>query len=295
MSANTISKLAYALALATTIASCGARPSQSDSHTKSTTIAAASISVQEDIRKWNQSISMQVDSKGIHTKEVSFVECAAVREVAQTFLCAHYDGTLMNKALARADIFIEGYSAVKTGTLVSRDSKTYSDAVRELAGYDLKSHDLLAYWDAVQKACKSDATLCVDSYETEFFQGFVLKAAESGKDFILITYAIEGIMPWSDVVPHEILHAQYFMQPEFQKIVDEFWAHDVSGEDRETIKLILSNSYDSSNDLLMRNEFQAYLLAPGYEQTTIWNVAQKYHDALKAKLVAAGVGPLAVQ
>src|SRR5690606_35840263 len=97
-------------------------------------------------------------------------------------------------------------------------------------------------------------------FERDLFENFILPTAKKYENFVLITYATVSSMLWNAVVTHEIMHAQYFLDQEFREIADQFWTEKVSDADKTQVRNTLSQHYDASNEFLMINEFQAYIL-----------------------------------
>lgn len=115
------------------------------------------------------------------------------------------------------------------------------------------------------------------------------------KNFVVISFAKQSRMHWTDVVTHEILHAQYFNVELFRQITDAFWAEEVSPEDKKLILSALDEIYDTSDELLMKNEFQAYILMTGAERNLLNEFVDKYRGPLMEKLKNAGIMPLQIK
>ncbi len=65
---------------------------------------------------------------------------------------------------------------------------------------------------------------------------------------------------------HEMRHGLYFTEPEYAEACREYWNNVLGYNDRRAIRLSLwANDYDPSDEELMVNEFQAYVLTPPYE------------------------------
>jgi hypothetical protein len=223
----------------------------------------------------------------------SYMECREVAEINSTFLCFNESMFVMNRALARASMFVEGLENVEKGTVVEHSDDRLGRVMRYAGGHDLRSDDLMEFYKAAHTQCALHAELCLNQYEEEIFNKLIVPKAERG-DFVLITFAYKSLMSISDVVTHEIMHAQYFMQPKYAEVVDLYWAS-MSDSDRSNIKSYLGRHYDQSNDLLMRNEFQAYMLMVGAQFSLLSPFVNKYRPSLWAKLKDAGVEPVQVK
>lgn len=205
----------------------------------------------------------------------------------------------MNNALGRASFFIEGTAGNNTkGVVVTQDDSTYVSYKTMIGGHDLKGPDLLRFHKQVLKDCaasNNDANICYNSYEKDMIENFVIPYSQKMPGFVVISFASQSSMDWRDVVTHEVMHAQYFNQPMFQKIVDEFWTKDVTEMDREAIRFRLSQNYDSSDEFLMKNEFQAYILMAGAIYSQLGGFVGKYREPLMKRLEANQIYPIQVQ
>jgi hypothetical protein len=94
---------------------------------------------------------------------------------------------------------------------------------------------------------------------------------------------------------HEILHAQYFNDVNFRNTVDKFW-NELSVKERDELRSVIGTQYDASDDFLMRNEFQAYILQPGGDSPNVLlsKFVPHYRTKLIERLESAGVKPIQV-
>ena len=65
--------------------------------------------------------------------------------------------------------------------------------------------------------------------------------------------------------------------------------------DDVAIRAVLGQHYDASDELLMKNEFQAYILMAGAESSELAGFVSKYRNPLSKRLVDNGVVPIQVQ
>ncbi|MDZ4662472.1 MAG: hypothetical protein SGJ18_12740 [Pseudomonadota bacterium] len=246
------------------------------------------IKVQSEIKGWNNNFKVDVKSKK------SLTQCRETQEISGTFLCQSHEQKEMNMALTRASFFVEGNNG-KPGVIVPTTDSTFREFISAIGGHDLKGSDLLRYYDAAVTACDKDKTLCADPLETELFEEFIIPKARANPNFIVITFALVSAMRWQDVVTHEILHAQYFSDDTYRQVADSFWDNSMSTEEKEEVKRLLSNFYDTKNDLLMKNEFQAYILMANAKTSELGQLVQKYREPLLQKLAQAKRQPLQVK
>lgn len=266
--------------------------------------AAADISVENPVAisngmdQWAQSFSQEIKQLKNAGKypATGYTECAESREVRSAFVCFYEGMSFMNKALSRASVFSEGTNGVPAGQIVSFKSDAYNFIADNALGHDIPSTALLKFYDLALKECeksKNDPNICPSVFEKDIFENFVLPLAKDNKKFVLITTLLKGRASYVSIVSHEIMHAQYFLQDVYRNIVDAFWTEQVSVADKEGIKEAL-RFYDVSNDFVLHNEFQAYLLMANAESSHLWNYLSKYRKPLTLLLQQNGVAPVQV-
>ncbi len=230
--------------------------------------------------------------------ESGLTECKEVVEVQRAFLCLSFTQSEMNKALTRASIYVEGLMGIEADTVVPLSNYVYLRLQNMVGGHDLKVSRLIQFYEDVQEACfesSGDPDICLNPNEEEIFNKLILPLAKEDKEAVVITFAIRSSMSYQMVVSHEIMHAQYFLQDEYQKVIDEFWENDVSDEDKSEIASILSRVYNVEDELLLKNEFQAYILMAGAEASYLKRFLSKYRDLIFTKMRKVEVEPIQVQ
>ncbi len=259
------------------------------------------IKAASEIQTWLQDYSAKTN-KMLETDSYpaeGYTQCRETVEIPDAFLCQSSTRDEMNSALLRASFFIEGLSDPSNkGRIKRQDDSDYEYYKDIIGGHDLRGEDLLRFHKKSQEECaagKNDAKVCADAFEKDMFETFIVPEASKRKNFVVITFASRDGSGWRDVVTHEIMHAQYFTQPLYKETVDAFWETDVSAQDKALVIASLSQYYDGSDELLMKNEFQAYMLMSGAESSLLGNLVVKYRPALMKKLEAKGVKPIQVQ
>jgi hypothetical protein len=259
------------------------------------------LKVESEVEVWNTKYSAVVEemqNKGTYPAD-GFTECRETAEIQGAYLCVSDTQLEMNMALARASAFIEGLGGPGTkGKVVRLDDPELQQYLRIVGGHDLRGQDLNTFLAAATKACndsKQDPNVCFNPYEKEIFENFISPKTKINPNFVVITYAVRSSMSWQDVVTHEILHAQYFNQPEFRKICDNFWNTELTDEDRAAVKFNLGRYYDSSDELLMMNEFQAYMLMTRAESQLLVKFVGTFRAKLLEQLALANLKPVEVQ
>jgi len=259
---------------------------------KSPCLSPAPISVRHGVLAWSDWLTSFGDARD----GSDATECRWVAELPDVLLCASYEMSAMNAMLERAGIFIEGLQ-VKAGTIVKRDSDVFQSNAFSIGGYDLlKRHpsgkhlDLVTYFSALDRACAQDRELCADAREQAMRE--LLERAWANKPaFVVVTFACHGSVRDDKVISHELLHGQYFTDPTFRAVIDDYWAK-LPEPDRADIRDTLGRVYDGADEELMRNELQAYALMSGAETTVFKMVVPRHRQRLLDALRARHVEPI---
>jgi len=93
------------------------------------------------------------------------------------------------------------------------------------------------------------------------------------------------------ILRHELSHGVYFIDPDYAAMVDQFWRDHLTEAQRAAFRRYLSGqAYDPSNDELMRNETQAYLVHtadPRFFSAEAVGLPQAEVTALRSDFIAA--------
>jgi hypothetical protein len=258
-------------------------------------ISDAPVRLDRELLAWSDWIGEYTASRG-GEHPLGVTECRWVAELEQVLLCGSYDRRAMNPPLTRAAIFVE----VRAHTVVRRDELVFMRYNASIGGFDLlKDHpdptrpDLLHFYAAIDRACAADAALCPDEHERAMRA--MLERAWAGKPkFVLVTFAHAGTIPDDEVVSHEILHAQYFTTPAYRGAIEAYWRA-LTEAQRAEIRRSLAGAYNASDEELMQNEFQAYVLMSGGERASLRHLIPAHREPLLELLGERGVLPIAVQ
>lgn len=270
------------------LAACRMSPAADETSLKKLKVVAR-IKATTGIPAWNNLVSQRA-----RATTDGYTECAEVIEIKGAYLCASGSLKEMNEALARASIYTEGLFGVAPKTIVALDSDAYTYSAM-INGHDLRSESLKEFWQDLQAACRIDQRKCPQSKEKELFEQFIVPKLKEGRPFVIVTYALRGGIPWDEVVTHELMHAQYFLEPMFRSVADTFWAQRVSSSDKQAAKEILGVIYNVNDELLLKNEFQAYMLMSGAETSMLPTLVAKYRQPMLDAMKAKGVTPIQVQ
>jgi hypothetical protein len=222
----------------------------------------------------------------------SCVEVAPARELPGTFLAVFGSQEAMNLALDGASRFIES----KQWT----DARSRLEDSLRVAGHDLTVQDLARYWAEVQRHPEpsakdfSSADLALLGQEREFFKSVVLPLIQQEPNGVLIAIpATDGTR--GALLSHEVLHAQWFEDAKYAAVARNFWDNRVRPLDKKYIRSVLAGNYDSNDDSLMANEFQAYMLQREAHRFELVEWVDRYRPALRKALQAAGVSPISLR
>lgn len=257
----------------------------------------ADIEVERGVPAWNTAIennAKALNAQGVSTAN-GYAECAETKEIEGAYLCGYLRGNTMNQAFARISMFIEGPLGHPKGQLPEHGSYVLSQAMRSLGGHDLLRKHFLDFYDKVRAECPANAKVCLNTQEQELWDELIEPLSKSVSDFVVISYGVFSHMPWRDVVTHEIMHAQYFMQPDFRTTADLFWEKDVDEADKKAARGRLATYYDVNDQLLLINEFQAYILMSGAEQNLLDILVGKYRTRLMDAMAKNNVSPIQVK
>lgn len=245
------------------------------------------INVSDGLAAWNKQFRKQLGLRAAGVE--NHTQCRETTEIRGAYLCAMDNFDNMNLALKRASYFIEkDPSAPKP----LNDSAVQ---VYTVDGFDLKVSDLLRYYELMSQACSQNKDMCPEQIEVEIFEDFILPLAQRDPTAVLITYSLNSTLGYRKVVSHEILHAQFFLTPEFQRIATEFWRNEVTTADKEVAFKTLRQYYNVDDEFLVVNEFQAFMLMAGAGEDFLPETVSKYREPLMKRLNQAGIEPVQVQ
>lgn len=229
--------------------------------------------------------------------QYGYFECRKTAEVRDTYFCLYSDQSAMNYALGRATCYIEGaFCNNPKGTLLSTNEKNFLASVRQTLGHDLRGVALVKFYENLKQKCEQQPQggFCPTPQELELFERVVVPGVQRSKDFIIVAAAHLGRGNFVGTFSHEVLHAQYFNNENYQKVIDSFWESELSEKDKKIIRDALGIAYDKSDEFLMKNEFQAYILEAGASNALLSKLVPRFRPKLMATLQKAGSQPIQV-
>ena len=224
------------------------------------------------------------------------VACGQLKSLPNTHVCLFSTQRDMNLSLYRASHALEIEPVVLTDNEL-REHEGYD-------GHDLTGESLEAFLQSFAKAKTrhgkstsqtDDDTLGDVPEEAEFWELFLEPEIEPG--MILIAGFLRDDV--DIIVSHELYHAQFFTDINYQKAVIDFWDDELPklnmGPGRDLIEATITQEYDvARNPLLLYNEFQAYALQLPLRsgELDLVEIMQPYKQPLRDHLIARGVPPL---
>jgi len=190
------------------------------------------------------------------------VGCSPIAELPTTQLCFFKTKPGMNAALNRVTERLETNRVLLTDREHATNSKNL-----ELDGHDLKLRDIarvMREHDEQRERLVRDAAPATLRWmidvELDFREQFLEPHLASRKLGVLLALPADGD---DAALQHEVLHAVFFTNRKYRRAVEFFWRGLDDGQ-RGAIKERLQwYGYDVTDNALLLNEVQAYLLMPG--------------------------------
>ena len=192
-----------------------------------------------------------------HQDLTSLVECRQLRPLKSTWMCKFPGIWYQDFALARAALWVEGNFGHKPKTLPKQDSQLLLNYSAE--GHNRRSSDLGEFFNSSFEQCSEwSPASCPNDQEIEFFERFFLLTIKNGPFYLITSFS--GSSKY--VIPHEVMHAHYYEDLEYKKLVNDFFNTKLSKIDRASIKAYLryeksSFGYYGCPNHVIIDEFQA--------------------------------------
>lgn len=215
----------------------------------------------------------------------SDVECRHVDDIPGTVLCITSNADQLRQMMGRVSYFVEGNGPRE---IVSETDADYlASPQANYGGHDIMAKDFREFFGKMDIGCQNDSTLCANSLETDLRDKITGPFETSGvRNYAVIATAI-GKNEIRAVISHEVLHARFFLNPQYQKVVEDFWELKVSNVHKTEIQNILGDIYDLTGPdgrLLLLNEFQAFILMLEPYYPPMGPYAVYYEEDLRASL-----------
>ena len=210
-------------------------------------------------RKWAKSFIP-------HPEQKAEILIFPIKDVRGLYVFIANDVGFMNHMFNRISHYVEAEKKIING----------DHLFGHLAGgHDLQGKDILTYFSVVNSDPKAYVPENVGNKEE------ALRLARE-KEFIdedmaplvndhMVALAVGPYGRNREVLSHEFIHGQFFLNMALQAAATDFWLNHVSEEDRKLFKgsETMSDLYDPNDQFLMINEFLAYTLQEDAEQSAI--------------------------
>jgi hypothetical protein len=252
-------------------------------------LVTTKIRVTDGIALWRQ----EIDRRGRELIKANsglgptgLIECREAEEIPAAYLCLSFFQYDLNRLFGRASIFAEGGYELGRGSLANESHPDMAKLNLTTQGHDLKSSDLLTFFKMSETSW--------NPYEKKFHDNVLLKLKKRHGKFVVLGFSYQAFDSYQSIVGHEVMHAQYLLQPQYAKTVANFWGT-LSADERSAIRSALKEeAYDPADEELMKNEFQAFVLEPDAETDRLAKFAQRYRVRLMNLLQQARIAPVQI-
>ncbi|WP_163836271.1 hypothetical protein [Spartinivicinus ruber] len=215
-----------------------------------------------------------------------YMECSAITEISGAYICVAFYQADLNNAFTRIGIFMGAGKGMKRGTLLKEDDWKLKNYKKIVAGHNMPGKTIIEFYNQV----KESSSIKLNQKEQAFKEAFIDTPSIQVKkeNFYVIGLSVQSTKSQASVASHEIFHAQYLLTPNYKKVVDDFWHNQITEIDKKKIKTILGKAYNTE-DYIIIDEFQAYLIQDNAEKDFLGEFVNKYRKALISALAKAGV------
>ncbi|MEZ4705168.1 MAG: hypothetical protein R3A11_08300 [Bdellovibrionota bacterium] len=244
---------------------------------------------------WLKPLAHRLFEEKKDTPEISPTICRPVKELPQAYLCISARQMDQNKLFSRMSIFSEGTKRISAGTLVTLDHPAYRMYSQAVGGHDLRAQALLDFF-AEAKAKKMVLSKREKSFDENVLQPLEKKYDSSSccyqmsrspdvwkspSPFSVITASAQGYLDFTTVVSHELLHAQFYLNPKLRDLLRNYWSEKMSEEDKDLVRTELDNKgYNKDDEYVMIKEFYSYLFQSGSDRGPFQKVFPKHRKAI---------------
>lgn len=270
-----------------------------NAHAKIVFLQNSKIKVSTDVKAWATKVKVntQKSLKTLERDAKEYTECQETEELEGAILCGSYIQRAMNRIFIRPAIYSEGgMGPHPSRTLVKKENphlKAWEDMV---GGHDIFSKELLEFYDKMAEKCTTDTSYCLTKTEKNFYDTVIVPLRARGKPFVIITFSVQSTLTPHQVVSHEFLHAHFFLDPKYQQRVTEFWEKHLNESERSAIRKTLQEvGYDSTDEVVMKNEFQAYILMYGANDSKLEKFVPLYREKIENFMAEANLSAVQVK
>ena len=231
---------------------------------------ANTVRIPEDIEAWAKSLKVAAQMALIHGQHEALTECRFAKPLNRVLVCATYLQRDMNAQLLRATIFTEGgIGNHRQHEVVDTTDPVLKDHADVIGGHDIKSSELNAFYQAAREQCqRGHAAACLTPAEQAFYD--TIKVQLQKEVLVLIAFSIQSEQASAKaLVSHEYLHARYFLDHHYRQQVQDVWQKLPQKTRLAITKNLIALGYNATDDALIQNEFQAYILMSDAESSQL--------------------------
>ncbi len=219
------------------------------------------------------------------------VECAETLEVPGAYVCLTCDTETMNLVFARATLYSEGdshYSPLRWPP-PALTSEVVLQKRKHACGHDIPGRHANHFF------MRGEQERRLGPHE-EVFESDVLSKirARSGDDFVLLGVSGNSDLYPVDVMGHELLHAQFFLDDRFRQVSLEFYRSLPHTTKRGVSRILTKHQYHVGDESHVANELVAYLLQPAAESYLMGRYVDRCASLLLKRFSDAGVVPVQI-
>lgn len=261
-----------------------------------------------------EAISANICGKLLSGSEWHWFDYAEVEGLPGVFLfITHYQHT-MNEAFVRlaglkgeVQGLPKGILAPSRYGLATEVSPAESDALMRMNAARIENEERAsgqnipgADFVLLQRELTQRMASAPSWYRPDWAEGALLHTVQNdprflkyGDRFYVIAMSVQNSITSSAPVAlgtlsHEIYHALYYTQPAYYATVQHFFHQVITNEEREFVRTTLRKWYGDNEEVII-DEFQAYLLEPGAENSYLGPLVPTRKAQLISALQAAGV------
>lgn len=229
----------------------------------------------ESLINWN----IKVDS--LSNPNLSYGECANIKELQRVVLCVFPFRSDLNKAFSRIAIYNEGGSQIARGSILQHSDGDLLYSQKKIVGHNIPADSMLRFF---KESSEMDEGYSPSPIEIELRETLVDSGVLEKNDYV-IALSLETMGDPTDIASHEICHARLGVDPTYKQAIYAYW-DSLTAEDKELVISTLGKKYNKNHLDVIIDEWQAHTL-----QLKPHKFFLKYRDQLINFLKQKGLSP----
>jgi hypothetical protein len=262
-------------------------------------MAASAVGVPDQLLGWTLGIKSKVGNRILAKINEStdhldrYIECVEIAQLPGAYLCCTFYQRDMNDIFTRMGLYMGAGKGHAAGSLVAQNDAILINYKKLVAGHNLPGATIRRFFEAA-KIAASGAEL--NRFEQSWGDVFLNHPLVSVRrdDFYVIAFSIQNTKTQESVISHEILHAHYYLDEEYREAVRRFWESSMNDEQRQRATQIVGLAYNTNDEDLVIDEFQAYLLQSRAQNDRMKSLVPALRDPLLNELHSKGIVILTV-